>query len=60
MERECLYSLTYNYCLAYPLLTQAQDETRVRYGITKVEPVDFVKEAQYMRDKLQSEWGAEI
>ncbi|KAL1732495.1 hypothetical protein EV714DRAFT_206529 [Schizophyllum commune] len=36
------------------------DETRVRYGITKVEPVDFVKEAQYMRDKLQSEWGAEI
>ncbi|KAL1741354.1 hypothetical protein HDZ31DRAFT_84875 [Schizophyllum fasciatum] len=36
------------------------DETRVRYGITKVEPLDFVKEAKLMRDRLQSEWGAEV
>ena len=54
------FNLAYIYRLPSPLLTRTQDETRVRYGITKVEPVDFVKEAQYMRDKLQSEWGAEL
>ncbi|TRM59296.1 hypothetical protein BD626DRAFT_508842 [Schizophyllum amplum] len=34
------------------------DETRVRYGILSVAPVDYVKEAELMRERLQSDWAA--
>ncbi|EGN95654.1 hypothetical protein SERLA73DRAFT_186799 [Serpula lacrymans var. lacrymans S7.3] len=33
------------------------DQTRVRYGIVKLNPVDYREEAKYLRDLLNSPWA---
>lgn len=34
-----------------------QDQTRVRYGISKIIPLDYKAEAGYLRDLLQTPWA---
>jgi len=34
-----------------------QDQTRVRYGISRILPLDYKAEAGYLRDLLQSPWA---
>lgn len=48
----------------YPTHTRSahsfrQDNTRVRYGIQKILPVDFKEEAKYLQQLLSSDWATQ-
>ncbi|KAI6045607.1 hypothetical protein EDC04DRAFT_2888624 [Pisolithus marmoratus] len=48
---------TYNFSCRAKLDTY-NEQTRVRYGISKVSPLDYLEEAKYLRDLLMtSSWG---
>ena len=44
-------------CLVMKLIYSLQDQTRVRYGITRIAPLDYKEEAQALNEMLSSEWA---
>ncbi|KAJ7658688.1 hypothetical protein DFH06DRAFT_990079 [Mycena polygramma] len=49
-------------CKTYNFLCRAKSEeynnkTRVRYGISRIQPLDYKEEGQALRDLLHSSWG---
>jgi replication factor A1 len=34
-----------------------KDTVRVRYGVSKLEPLDYLEEARYLRDLLKTPWA---
>ncbi|KAF7322414.1 Replication protein A subunit [Mycena chlorophos] len=47
---------TYNFTLRAKL-DEYNGQSRVRYGISKIMPIDYKEEMKYMRDQLLGDWG---